>query len=102
MKDTFTANNLVIFSVISEHLESIIASYSVGEVISVIENTYHPPNSNNVNTSNILKSALTDSPNSTFYITGDFIYELFSIMYGILFVIYFTKVFFFANNEETK
>ena len=66
-----------------EHLETIFVSFSVGEINYVIGNVYRPPNTNNdefmSELSNILNNALTDFPNSIFYIMGDFNYDLFSI-----------------------
>ena len=83
VRDTFNANKLVNFSVMLEHLETIFVSFSVGEINYVIGNVYRPPNTNNdefmSELSNILNNALTDFPNSIFYIMGDFNYDLFSI-----------------------
>ena len=81
VRDTFNANKLVNFSVILEHQETIFVSFSVGEINYVIVNVYRPLDSNNdefmSELSDNLNNALTDLPNSIFYIVGDFNYNFF-------------------------
>ena len=83
VRDALTANKLVIFSVVLEQIEALFVSFSVGETNFVIGNVYRPPNSNNDDfmskLSNVLNNALTEFPNSIFYIMGDFNYDVFLI-----------------------
>ena len=66
-----------------EHLQIILVSFSVCEMIHVIGNVYRTPNSNSEdfmsNLTFILKTTVAYFQNSIFYIMVDFKYDLFSI-----------------------
>ena len=94
----------MIFSVMLEHLETLFAYFSVGEINYVIGNVYCPPDSNKDDfmseLSIILNNALTDFPSTIFYIKGDFNYDLFSINSNkrcIEFYLLFTSLGFFPK-----
>ena len=109
LKDMINANRLVISSVLLQRLETIFLSFSVGERNFVIGIVNRPPNSNNDDfmskPSNILNNGITGFLNYIFYITGNFIYDLFSIN-SIKrckeFYLISTSLEFFPNNNETN
>ena len=109
VRDTFNANVLVNFSVMLEHLKTIFVFISVGEINYVLGNVYRSPHSSIdefiSEFSNILNNALSEFPNSSFYIMGDFNYDLFSINPNkrcMEFYLLFTSLGFFPNENETN
>ena len=110
VRDTINANELVNYSVMLEHLETISASFSTSEINYAKGGVYRPTYSNNDDFmsefSNSLNNALADFQNSVFFfvIVGDFTtFNIRSNQTGdVRSLIYYLLHLGFSNNNETN